>query len=83
MNAQLIDDVNGTTLLGVSTLGQNAKQNHSNKESAKQLASEFVKKLSEKNVKSEETFVFDRGDKKYHGKVAAFVDELRAQGVKI
>jgi ribosomal protein L18 len=39
--------------------------------------------MNEKSYKLDESYVFDRGDKIYHGKIAAFVDELRQNGVKV
>lgn len=85
LNAQLINDVTGDTLITVTTIGKegNSAKNCSNIKEAKTLAVELVKMMNEKSYKLDESYVFDRGDKIYHGKVAAFVDELRQNGVKV
>jgi len=85
LNAQLINDETGKTLITVTTVGKegNTAKNCSNIAEAKKLALELVKIMNEKSYKLDETHVFDRGDKIYHGKVAAFVDELRNNGVKV
>jgi large subunit ribosomal protein L18 len=85
LNAQLINDATGATLITVTTVGKegNSAKNCSNVKEAKNLANELVTIMNEKNYKLDESYVFDRGDKIYHGKVAAFVDELREKGVKV
>ncbi|MDH4200446.1 MAG: 50S ribosomal protein L18 [Spirochaetia bacterium] len=85
LNAQLINDSTGATLVMVSTVGkkENAGKNSSNITQAKNLADAFVQKMSEKKFPLSEVYVFDRGGRIYHGKVAAFAAELREKGVKI
>ena len=85
INAQLINDVTGQTLITVTTIGKenSANRNSSNITEEKKLAVELVKIMTEKKIKLDESYVFDRGDKIYHGKVAAFVDELREKGIKV
>lgn len=85
INAQLINDVTGDTLITVTTVGKdgNSNRNCSNISEAKNLAKELVKIMNEKKHKLDDVHVFDRGDKIYHGKVAAFVEELRQNGVKV
>ncbi|MDH4263310.1 MAG: 50S ribosomal protein L18 [Spirochaetia bacterium] len=85
LNAQLINDVTGNTMITVTTVGKegNNKKNCSNIKEAKNLANELVAIMNEKKYKLDEAYVFDRGDKIYHGKVAAFVEELREKGVKV
>lgn len=84
LNAQLVNDQTGATLLSLTTASKaNVKKNCANVAHAKTLAGTFVQKMTEKKYSMDEKFVFDRGDKVYHGKVAAFVDELREKGIKI
>jgi len=84
MNAQLIDDVTGKTVLTVSTMSIENKgnKNLANKDNSKKLAELFADKVKEKNVAAENGFVFDRGGHLYHGKVAIFADVLREKGLK-
>jgi len=85
INAQLINDVTGQTLITVTTMGKEkgVNKNCSNVKEAKALALELVKAMNEQKYKLDDTYVFDRGDKIYHGKIAAFADELRNSGIKV
>lgn len=81
--AQLVDDVNGYTLVGVSTLDEglhkNAdEKNSSNVQTASKVGSLVGKKAVAAGVK---TIVFDRGPYKYHGKVKALADAARSEGL--
>lgn len=79
---QLIDDVKGETLIGMSTLAKDfpAEGSRGNVESAKKLGELFAKKASEKGITKA---VFDRNGYLYHGKVKAFADAVRENGVEI
>jgi large subunit ribosomal protein L18 len=82
MYAQLIDDENGQTLVGVSTLSPEVKSSASyggNVAAAKEVGKLLAQKALEKNITQ---VVFDRGGYKYHGRVAALADEARAGGMK-
>ncbi len=79
---QLIDDVQGQTLLGVSTLSSEIKSvaaNGGNIAAAKEVGKLVAKKALEKNITE---VVFDRNGYKYHGRVAALADEARKNGLK-
>jgi len=82
LTAQLLDDQSGVTILTVTTQkkGEGSK-NLSNKENAVKLAEAFKTKMDECKIKETEGFVFDRGNKPYHGKVAKFADTLREKGL--
>jgi len=74
--AQLIDDENGNTLIGVSSdkvKGQNMT------EKAKEAGKLIAKMAVEKKIK---TVVFDRGGFLYSGKVKAFADGAREGGLE-
>lgn len=74
--AQLIDDVNSKTLAFVTTKGQN---NYSgNIEFAKKLGKEMADKIKKLNIKS---IKFDRSGYLFHGRVKAFADAMRSEGV--
>ncbi|MDD6785800.1 MAG: 50S ribosomal protein L18 [Eggerthellales bacterium] len=79
--AQIIDDVTGKTLLGVSTLGPDFKatgKSGANVEGAKELGSIIGKKAIEAGIT---TIVFDRGGNLYHGRVQALADAAREAGL--
>lgn len=76
IGAQIIDDTRSITLVSVS---QHELKNMSNKkEQAAQAAQILAKKALDKGI----TYVhFDRRSYRYHGRVSAFADELRKQGL--
>lgn len=75
MYAQLIDDVNGKTLLAVSSL----KVEKSGKEQAKAVGAEIAKQALAKKI---EDVVFDRNGFIYHGRVQALAEGAREAGLK-
>jgi len=79
--AQIIDDIEGRTLVSASTLEKSLKEKklRSNIESAKTIGELIGKKAIEKGI---EKVVFDRGGKKYHGIIKAVADSARAAGLK-
>ncbi|MBL7544412.1 MAG: 50S ribosomal protein L18 [Bdellovibrionaceae bacterium] len=75
--AQLIDDVNHKTILSVSSLGLDKKA------SLKNMATEVGKLVAQKAVAAKITnVVFDRNGFIYHGRVKAFADAARENGLK-
>ncbi|WP_068268842.1 50S ribosomal protein L18 [Caviibacter abscessus] len=78
--AQIIDDVNGVTLVSASTIEKNGKvEAGSNIEAAKVIGERIAKKALEKGI---ETVVFDRSGYIYTGKVKALADAAREAGLK-
>ena len=77
--AQIIDDVNGVTLVSASTLDKTVKTKHSNIEAAKEVGTLIAKRAIEKNI---ETVVFDRSGYIYHGVVKEFAEAAREAGLK-
>jgi len=78
---QAINDVNGTTLVSVSTIGKE-KANVSGKpkkEAAAVLGELLGKKLKKQNIAA---IVFDRGGFRYHGRVKAAAEGLRSAGIQ-
>jgi len=79
--AQVIDDAAGNTVLGMSTLSKEFPQmkNRGNKEAAAALGKLVAGKAKEIGVVK---VVFDRNGYLYHGKVKAFADALRENGLE-
>lgn len=80
--AQAIDDVAGTTLIGISSQSKDLKTEGitSNREGAQRLGKVFVELAKSAGL---EQFVFDRHGRPYHGRVKDFADVVRAGGLKI
>ena len=81
-HVQLIDDVAGLTLLGVSTQDTEIKgkaKNMANTEGAKLVGALVAKRAKDKKI---ENVVFDRGGVIYHGVVKALAESAREAGLK-
>lgn len=78
IHAQIIDDVNGVTLVAVSSVDLKLK-NGGNVEAATQVGTEIAKKAKSKKVKN---VVFDRGGYIYHGRVKALAEAAREAGLE-
>jgi large subunit ribosomal protein L18 len=75
--AQVIDDVTGKTLVAASD-----KDVKTEKLTKTEIATEVGKVLAERaKAKKVETVVFDRRDKRFHGRVKALADGARAGGL--
>ena len=77
--AQIIDDVNGNTLVAASSVEKDFGATGGNCEAAKkvgQLVAERALKAGIENV------VFDRGGYVYHGRVQALAEGARESGLK-
>lgn len=77
--AQLIDDVNGVTLVAASSLEKGFEGNGSNAEGAKLVGKAIAEKALAAGIK---TVVFDRGGYVYHGRVAALAEGAREGGLE-
>jgi len=79
--AQMIDDSEARTLAFASTLDKEfgKKKLRSNLAAAKAVGSLIGKRAKKAGI---ETVVFDRGSKRYHGKVKELADAARAEGLK-
>ena len=80
--AQVIDDVNGVTLVSASTLDKDVKaslEGKSKSEQAKLVGETVAKRALEKNITE---VVFDRGGYIYIGRVQALADGAREAGLK-
>jgi len=79
--AQIIDDEKGATLVGVSTMSKEFPEmkNHGNIEAAKALGKILAEKAKTTGINS---VVFDRNGYLYHGKIKAFADAARENGLE-
>ncbi len=79
--AQIIDDQKGHTLVAFSTLSKEfpIDKNKGNIESAKALGKLLAEKAKAQGVS---TVVFDRNGYLYHGKIKAFADSARENGLE-
>lgn len=80
--AQVIDDLQGRTLVSVSTLSPEIKgrlKNGGNIAAAKKIGALIARKCLDRNLSE---VVFDRNGFIYHGRVKALAEEARAGGLK-
>ena len=80
--AQIIDDQQGHTLIGVSSLSPEIRETvkyGGNVAAAKAVGKLVAQKALEKNITK---VVFDRAGFRYHGRVAALAHEVREAGIE-
>ena len=78
--AQLVNDIDGTTLLAVSSLNKEINEKEGNKSEKATLVG---KALAEKaKAAGVEKVVFDRNGYLYHGRVKQLADAAREGGLK-
>lgn len=77
--AQLIDDVNGVTLVSASSNEAGFDANGGNVEGARKIGELIAKRAKEKNISE---VVFDRGGNLYHGRIKALAEGAREGGLK-
>ncbi|MDP4222770.1 MAG: 50S ribosomal protein L18 [Bacteroidota bacterium] len=78
---QVVDDINGVTLLSASSKEKDiAKAGIKKTEQAQLVGKALAAKCKEKGI---ESVVFDRSGYKYHGRVKSLADAAREGGLKI
>ena len=77
--AQIIDDVNGVTLVSANTLEKEFEGSTGNAEAAKKVGMVIAERAKAKGI---EVVVFDRGGYIFHGRVAALAEGAREGGLK-
>jgi large subunit ribosomal protein L18 len=77
ITAQIIDDTTGKTLAYASTVGKDMTGTKS--ERAAQVGKEIAAKAKKAKLKQ---LAFDRGSRKYHGRVKALADAARKEGLE-
>ena len=78
IHVQFVDDARGVTLLSASTAGASGV-GQKNVAGAKLLGERAAEQAKAKGI---QTVVFDRGGCKYHGRLKALADAVRAAGIK-
>jgi large subunit ribosomal protein L18 len=84
IEGQLVDDVAGRTVLGLSTLAADLRGFAAEGKNRRVEQSFAAGKLLAERAKAKgiEAVVFDRGGYRYHGRVKAFADGAREGGLK-
>ncbi|BAK81771.1 50S ribosomal protein L18 [Candidatus Arthromitus sp. SFB-rat-Yit] len=77
--AQLIDDINGNTIVSASTLDKDFNGVGSNKEAARIVGRNIAKKALDKSITN---VVFDRNGYLYHGRISELADGAREAGLQ-
>ena len=77
--AQIIDDVNGVTLVSANTLEKGFEGATGNAEAAKKVGVTLAERAKAKGITQ---VIFDRGGYVYHGRVAAVADGAREGGLE-
>ena len=81
--SQIIDEKKGITLISASTLEKDIKKKlkgkGGNKNAAELVGAELAKRADKKGIKN---VFFDRGGYLYHGRVKAFAEAVRKEGLK-
>jgi large subunit ribosomal protein L18 len=78
IQAQIIDDVNGVTLVSASSYEKDF-ENGGNKEAARKVGKLIAERALEKGISE---VVFDRGGYLYHGRVLELAEGAREAGLK-
>jgi large subunit ribosomal protein L18 len=79
ISAQLVDDVNGRTLVGASWVGLPKSFSGNKSEQAAEVGKHLAAAAKSAGI---EAVVFDRGGYLYHGRVKALADGARKGGLK-
>ena len=77
--AQIIDDVNGVTLVAANTLEKEFEGATGNVDAAKKVGAALAERAKAKGI---EEVVFDRGGYIFHGRVAALAEGAREGGLQ-
>jgi large subunit ribosomal protein L18 len=78
--AQIIDDKTKKTIVSASSIEKELKKSKLKKIEKSTLIGEILaKRAKEKNINN---VYLDRGESRYHGRVKAFADTLRKNGLK-
>ena len=79
ISAQIIDDKSMKTLVSASSIEKDVAKNKKKMELSNIIGEMLAKRA--KDLKIDKVY-FDRGGYKYHGRIKAFADSLRKNGMK-
>ncbi len=79
ISAQIIDDVNGVTLVSATTTEKDFGVYGGNKTAAREIGKKIAERALAKGI---ESVVFDRGGYLYHGRVLELAEGAREGGLK-
>ncbi len=80
LSAQIIDDKARKTLVSASSIEKEIRKNRNKKiEISKLIGETLAQRAKQKNISE---VYFDRGSYRYHGRVKAFAESLRKNGLK-
>ena len=79
ISAQIIDDVNGVTLVSASSLEKDFENYGGNKTAARKVGELLAQRAAEKKITE---CTFDRGGYIYHGRVQELAEGAREGGLK-
>ena len=81
ISAQIIDDIKKVTLLSSSSIDKDMRSGDkvTKTDISKKVAANLAKKAKEKKITK---IFFDRGIYRYHGRVKAFAETLRENGME-
>tara|TARA_B100000242_G_C42673416_1_gene315756 strand:+ start:195 stop:548 length:354 start_codon:yes stop_codon:yes gene_type:complete len=80
LSAQIIDDSKKITLVSASSIEKDIKSKKVKKIEKSNLIGELLaKRAKEKNISE---VYFDRGENRFHGRIKAFAETLRKNGLK-
>lgn len=77
---QFVDDAAAATLVSATTCQKSADGSGKNIAAATQLGKQVAEAALQKGIKMA---VFDRGGYRYHGRVKAIADAVRAAGIQV
>ena len=78
ISAQIIDDKNHKTLVSASSVGEKLIDKNKKSDLSNHIAILLAKRALKKKIT---TVYFDRGRYKYHGRIKAFAETLRKNGI--
>jgi len=83
LTGQIVDDIQGKTLVSVSSLERELKNTIKTDQSKIEVAKELGKIIGARAADAKiDSVVFDRNGRLYHGRVKAFADGAREGGLK-
>ncbi len=78
VHAQIINDIDGRTIVSASSVGRKTKKGETKIDVARDVGVKIAKEAREQGI---ERVVFDRGPYKYHGRVKALAEGARESGL--